>query len=393
MKPLVVLLTTLSAIFFTNVADAARIPLAQFWNGGRADNFLDATNDAATVAREIGYDLVRIEGYGSTTPGAGLKPLTLLWNNRNDNFSTGTASRITHAVGAGYTNVRVQCYIWINPAPGLVPLKLFWNAARTDNYTTASAGGEADALAAGYIFSGIEGYIQPAFVTIPVATWRNALNNVFTNSSVRLNNYTPVQNQYDRNERQFYRPNDSYLRLVFNGTPIQYPIPIDVIQTGPDRMYKMYVNDWNTRNIIARNEGNRIKISLLFESDGTEIIGNCYNNFWCGSSPAPNFNYSDAVIDIYLDLRAERGQISYNATNRFTATVAESGPCVNNFFAMFCPADRSSLIKTTIENKLNEHLNSDTVRSLMGALFAQLLPSGTPVRRVTMIATGDIVVE
>ncbi len=233
----------------------------------------------------------------------------------------------------------------------------------------------------------------PTTITIPAATWRNALNSVFTNSCVRLNNYTPNQNQYDRNERQFYRPNDSYLKLVFNGTPVQYPIPIDVIQTGPDNMYKMYVNDWNTHHIIASNEGNRIKISLLFEGEGTEIIGNCYNNFWCGSSPAPNFNYSDAVIDIYLDLAAARGQISYNATNRFTANVAESGPCVNNFFAIFCPSNRSGLIKTTLENKLNEHLNSNTVKSLMGILFAQLLPSGTVVNRVTMTATGDIIVE
>jgi hypothetical protein len=148
------------ATFFTTVATAQTIPLAQFWNADRADNYLDATNNARSLAQASGYQLVRIEGYASTIPGAGLKPLTLLWNNQNDNFSTGMTDRITYAVSVGYTNVRVQCYIWKNPGRGLVPLKLFWSADRTDNYTTASAQGEADALAAGYIFAGIEGYIK-----------------------------------------------------------------------------------------------------------------------------------------------------------------------------------------------------------------------------------------
>jgi hypothetical protein len=157
----VFLVITILATFFTNVATAQNlVPLKQFWSHARADNFLTATALGERGATEAGYSNVRIEGFASPIAGKGLKPLTLLWNGKNDNFSTGMADRVRHAVNNGYTNVRTECYIWINPGEGRIPLKLFWNAYRIDNYTTASAAGEADALAAGYIFAGIEGYIM-----------------------------------------------------------------------------------------------------------------------------------------------------------------------------------------------------------------------------------------
>ena len=153
MKPLFFAIAIL-ATFFTNVANAQMVALKQFWNGERADNFL------TTDTQVGGYDFVRDEGFASSTAGAGLKPLVLLWNNKNDNFTTGTSSRVSYAKGVGYIEVRTICYVWENPGAGLIPLKLFWSADRIDNYTTASADGERDALGAGYIFAGIEGYIR-----------------------------------------------------------------------------------------------------------------------------------------------------------------------------------------------------------------------------------------
>ena len=148
------------ATFFTNVANAQLVALKQFWGADRTDNFITSTDLGERGAREAGYALVRIEGLASPIAGPGLKPFTLMWNEKNDNFTTGTPSRIQQARSVGYTEVRVECYIWENPAKGLIPLKLFWSAKRTDNYTTASPDGERDALAAGYIFAGIEGYIK-----------------------------------------------------------------------------------------------------------------------------------------------------------------------------------------------------------------------------------------
>ncbi len=157
----VFLVLTILATFFTNVATTQNlVPLKQFWSEARADNFLTATALGERGATEAGYYNVRIEGYASPTSGKGLKPLTLLWNEKNDNFSTAMPNRVQHATKNGYTNIRTECYIWENPGEGLIPLKLFWNAQRVDNYTTASSKGEADAIAAGYVFAGIEGYIR-----------------------------------------------------------------------------------------------------------------------------------------------------------------------------------------------------------------------------------------
>ena len=47
-------------------------------------------------------------------------------------------------------------------APGTVPLMLYWSAQRGDNFTTATAQGQADAQAAGYAYVRVEGYVFPA---------------------------------------------------------------------------------------------------------------------------------------------------------------------------------------------------------------------------------------
>lgn len=200
---------TILATFFTNVATAQNlIPLKQFWSEKRADNFLTATELGERGATEAGYSNVRIEGYASPTPGKGLKPLTLLWNEKNDNFSTGMANRVQHAVKNGYTNVRTECYIWENPGEGLIPLKLFWNAQRVDNYTTASSKGEADAIAAGYIFAGIEGYIKQS--------------NAASNCTVTLKDVWFVQNgQMVSNVQIFTSANKQSYTLGISGVNVE----------------------------------------------------------------------------------------------------------------------------------------------------------------------------
>ena len=43
--------------------------------------------------------------------------------------------------------------------PGTVPLLLYWSPERGDNFTTATVEGEQEAIQAGYLFIGIEGYV------------------------------------------------------------------------------------------------------------------------------------------------------------------------------------------------------------------------------------------
>ena len=92
----------------------------------------------------------------------GTVPLKLYWSAaRGDNFTTATAQGERDAIAAGYQFARVEAYIFSAPRTGTVPLKLYWSAARGDNFTTATPQGERDAVAAGYVFVRIEGYIYP----------------------------------------------------------------------------------------------------------------------------------------------------------------------------------------------------------------------------------------
>lgn len=232
-------------------------------------------------------------------------------------------------------------------------------------------------------------YIPPA-ATITAATWKSAFNQVFSKSAVRFNNYTPVQNQYDRNERQFFKPDDSYIQLWFNNRMNKLPIPIDVIQVGPNSMFKMYVNDWNSQQISISPENGSIKISLYMEDGGTEIVGNCYNNFACGFTPTPAFNYTNSRIDIFLKLIAENGKVSYNATTVFNADVAESGPCVNNLFAFLCPSNRAGLFKSNIENTIAAYLNHQMFKPLVSALLFSQVQGLASVSSVQIATNGDI---
>jgi hypothetical protein len=92
----------------------------------------------------------------------GTVPLNVYWSwARGDNFTTATAQGENDALGAGYIFIRTEGYVFSSPQPGTVPLKSFWSWARGDNFTTATAQGEADALAAGYSFVRIEGFVFP----------------------------------------------------------------------------------------------------------------------------------------------------------------------------------------------------------------------------------------
>jgi hypothetical protein len=238
----------------------------------------------------------------------------------------------------------------------------------------------------------LEALINLRGTTINRSTWTSTLNSIFQSSAVRLNNFTPNQNQYRTNERQFYKPDDSYIRLRFSGTDYTLPIPIDIAEVGPNNMCKMYINDWNTNQITADAEEGRLKITLRFEDNGVEVESNCYNNFFCFQG-CPKFDYFNSTITIWLNLIAQNGRLSYNANAVFSATANESGPCVNNLFAFLCPSDRAGMVKSIIETKLNEHLNSPSIKIPFDAALNSFIPAGTTINSVRVNSSGNIVIR
>jgi hypothetical protein len=118
---------------------------------------------------------------------AGTVPLNLYFSTaRGDNFTTATAQGERDALAAGYGFARVEGYVFATQRSGTVPLKLYWSAARGDNFTTATAQGERDAKAAGYVYVRVEGYIYPSpqAGTVPLKLyWSDARRDNFSTAT------------------------------------------------------------------------------------------------------------------------------------------------------------------------------------------------------------------
>lgn len=118
---------------------------------------------------------------------AGVTALNLFWSvTREDNFTSGTAEGERDALAANYRLIRTEGYIFPTEQPDTVPLKLFWHTTRSDNFTTATAEGEQAALAVGYRFIRTEGYVYPTQQsgTVPLKLfWHPTRSDNFTTAT------------------------------------------------------------------------------------------------------------------------------------------------------------------------------------------------------------------
>lgn len=148
----------------------ALIPLKLYWNGH--DNFTMATAQGEADAKAAGYQFVRIEGYIFANPQSNSIPLKQYWSaKRHDFMLLGKALPKSLNKNGHYKLVRIEGYAFSQLQPDTVPLKRFKQGAG-DNFTTDTAQGESDALAAGYVFQRIEAY------AIPVTTSSNTVEPV-----------------------------------------------------------------------------------------------------------------------------------------------------------------------------------------------------------------------
>lgn len=217
--------------------------------------------------------------------------------------------------------------------------------------------------------------------------------------NLRLNNFTPRQHEFDRSgERAFFRPNDSNLSFQVGGTTHgPFGIDIPVLELGPDRMFKTYINDWNTNTTtLSTDRRGAIIARVGFESDGVEIITNCYNNANCHVGE-PRFDLRDAVVTVNLRPRFDTpsNRFTFDATTDFTFAMSESGPCINNFWAFICDLalpDRASLLRTNVINQLNHNLTNP---GSIGRIGLELVLNGYAgdggFRNVTVGPNGELI--
>ena len=165
--PILIMLILSNLSFANNNTESTELKL--FWNSKRTDNFTTPTKQGERAALAGGYRFARVEGYVLTEKYAKtlhpslVKPLKLYWSkDRTDNFTTATKQGERAALAGGYRFARVEGYVYTKQITGTRPLKLFWNSKRKDNFTTATKAGERVALAGGYKFVRIQGYVKAA---------------------------------------------------------------------------------------------------------------------------------------------------------------------------------------------------------------------------------------
>lgn len=142
-------------------AAAAKAPLDLFRAPAGDDFESIAAQNATARAVAAQYARVRTEALVFAEPGRDMAPLKLYEAASGAHVTVATLQG-ERAQGDGATFYGVQGYVWTHPVAGAVGLKQYRNIATGREMLIATAQGEADAQAAGYVFERIEGYAAPA---------------------------------------------------------------------------------------------------------------------------------------------------------------------------------------------------------------------------------------
>ena len=159
-----------------------------------------------------------------------------------------------------------------------------------------------------------------------------------------------------------------------------------------------YINDVNLDDIRVTPVGSELKITLSFEGDGMEFIGQCKDDAGCIAG-APDVE-ARFVIDVYVALEryvrpGDSPSISYGPV-RVVATpnVQADGFCLAidglcNLFTKY-----KQRIKKTIEKSLYDELNTARVRDQVANALSSTL-SGLPIARINSagVEGGNFVIR
>jgi hypothetical protein len=228
----------------------------------------------------------------------------------------------------------------------------------------------------------------------PKQQWIGGLSSIFTGMKLHLNNYTPAKHQYVLDDNSAYDyPKSSSLSIP---TVSSVPWPFDVPVTRQDP-YSIYLNDVNSARFITDAHDGYAYITVSFESDGVEIIGDCVNNLICVCG-SPTVDLNNISTAIPLAFAPKDGSVSISSGNvSFSSTVTESGPCVNNACAFFCDIlepNRNTEMQKAIQEFIEDFIDQNS--GLISTPFAQYLKTlgvTGPIVSIQIRTNGDLSVQ
>ncbi|MFL5740842.1 MAG: hypothetical protein ACJ75B_11535 [Flavisolibacter sp.] len=228
----------------------------------------------------------------------------------------------------------------------------------------------------------------------PKQQWIGGLSSIFTGMKLHLNNYTPIKHNYEQDDNYAYdNPNSSSLSIPSLGI-VPWAFDVPVTRNNP---YSIYLNDINSTRFTTDAHDGYAYITINFESDGTEIIGDCVNNIICVCG-SPKMDLGNIVTSIPLAFVPKDGAASVGSGDvSFSSDVAETGPCVNNACAFFCEIfapNRNTDMQKAIQNYIGDFIDQNS--GLISTPFTQYLKtlgvSGAIVA-IQIKPNGDLMVE
>lgn len=227
--------------------------------------------------------------------------------------------------------------------------------------------------------------------TLPEEEWIGMLRGIFDNVTLRLNNYTPNDHEFDASdERAFYKPNDSFFRLDALDVELTFDIPVQ--RQDP---YSLYINDISSTSFTPGTHAGKAVVTILLEDEGTEVIGNCVNNAFCFCGD-PKVNLNDMQLDVMLSFGARSGRLVITETAVvMSSTFEEEGPCHDNACAFACDLlapDRENQAREQIEQQVAAYFMTN--RGIIEVLFNEHIQSlgvTEPITSVLIAGSGDLI--
>lgn len=213
--------------------------------------------------------------------------------------------------------------------------------------------------------------------SIPLTRITSLISTAFAGTRIRLNNFGTV--------RAPFVENGSSIRLgpILGGRTQRFTIfPF----FEPRKPVYYYISDVNLRNISVGTSRQFIRISLHFESNGTELKGICRGSqvecFAGRDGTIPDIQIGNIRVDVLLEPWAADGSVSYRrAIVRFHGNSQAGGICrvTHRMGADICRAlyDYKAKIAQATESAVRSLLNrADLRRHLATAMRPVLRAEG-----------------
>lgn len=162
-------------------------------------------------------------------------------------------------------------------------------------------------------------------VSIASGLWTSAFSVALQGVDIRINNFTPTDFEFTNdNTYRWQKENDSHFKMESAGmAPYERVFNLKPFRKEP---MTIYIHDLNLSRSRVSHQNGKIKVSFIFETNGTEVRTNCIDNFICGGVGNPNFNIDNPVIDVLFEPIVSSGQLTYqNAEVDFRGQLNHEG--------------------------------------------------------------------